>query len=275
MVESIDKKTGYLAATGLSLKRGFLAPANFLGHETPGMEATARWNVLRARDLTWEHGSFPFGSRVRKVHSGKEGPGIRMRGTPNDRLCVAYLDNFPQIHDGSAVADITNEGEVMRNEHAGKAECFRQTSKKPEQAGPNGYVQHGNRFISHQKDRFQNDGPGDGNALPLTATQFMRILGVELFRGPELRAFKGLANSLFPYYPVAEAVDLQRLTDSLKDGETRIERFIGVLKNHLGLAAEIQQGFPFITGDVLSLEKNLTRGWSVEAYENRARSGFA
>ena len=112
MVKSIDKKTGYLAATGLSLKRGFLAPANFLGHGTPGVEATACGRPLGRGHVAVHPGLHAAPGGVHGGNRGQEAPGVGMRGSCEELLGARLLHDLAEVHHGHAVGQVLLDPEL-------------------------------------------------------------------------------------------------------------------------------------------------------------------
>src|SRR5207248_10842399 len=88
------------------------------------------------------------------------------------------------------------------------------------------------------------DGARDGDALELPARKLMRIapeIGLDRQKtGAAHRAHQFLALQIL----VAGKVNPYRLAHTLFDGVTRVERFIGILKDDLRLTAEGKKGAP-------------------------------
>ena len=100
-------------------------------------------------------------------------------------------------------------------------------------AGSNRDIEHGDGFIGDQECGIQHDRPCDGNTLPLPTAQFMRIPIDERCRRPQLGILECRKRSLASLSFSTDAIDQQRLFHRTPDGETRIERPVRVLKDHL------------------------------------------
>lgn len=53
-----------------------------------------------------------------------------MQGSPIKRFTVGQFDDFSQIHDGHAIADVFNHTQVVGYEQVGQVELFLQILKK-------------------------------------------------------------------------------------------------------------------------------------------------
>jgi len=72
-----------------------------------------------------------------------------------------------------------------------------------------------------------------------------------------------------------EVMDLERFSDDLTDDHQRVERLVGVLEDHLDVAA---QGFLLLAtdaGDVVALEDDLAGGWCFQAQQRQRQCRLA
>ena len=72
----------------------------------------------------------------------------------------------------------------MGNKEIRKAVLFLEFLHKVKDLGLNGYVQGGNRLVTHYEGRIERQRPRYADALPLAAGEFMRIAAVKLFSQP-------------------------------------------------------------------------------------------
>ena len=103
-------------------------------------------------------------------------------------------------------------------------------------ATPSFSVERGDRLIADDELRVDGEGAGNADALPLAAGKFMGVVaGMLGVQADIVHQLKDLFPALF--FVGVEMVDVQRLTDDVLDGHTRVERGIGVLEDHLHLLA--------------------------------------
>ena len=98
-----------------------------------------------------------------------------------------------------------------------------------------GNIQRAHRLVADDQFRLDRQRARDADALSLAAAEFMRIpLRIDRV---EPHVLEQLKNALLPRgFAVGQLVDVQRLADDLLDRHARVERAVGVLKNHLELA---------------------------------------
>jgi hypothetical protein len=99
-----------------------------------------------------------------------------------------------------------------------------------------GDIEGGDGFVGDDDLGLEGEGAGDGDALALAAGKFMRVFLHEA-RG-EADGAHERATRAVDLGGRAHAVDEQRLGERGEDGHTRIERGVGVLENHLQVAAD-------------------------------------
>ena len=103
------------------------------------------------------------------------------------------------------------------------------------------HVEGGGGFVQHHEPRFQHHGPGDGDALALSARE---LVGIAVARfGFELHFPQGVHDQLFALLRgAAEAVDHQAFLDDLGHGQPRVQRSVGILEDHLHVPPQRPQG---------------------------------
>ncbi len=74
---------------------------------------------------------------------------------------------------------------------------------------------------------------------------------------------------------VDQIVDLQRLGDDVADRHARVQRRVGVLEDHLHLAAHLAHLAAVQLGQVLAVEDDLAAGRLVELQDGAAGGGLA
>ena len=70
-------------------------------------------------------------------------------------------------------------------------------------------------------------------------------------------------------------MDAQGFGHGFADGHERVQRFVGVLEDHLHLAAHVFQGAAGEGGDVLAVEDDLAGGAFFQPHEGEGQGGFA
>ena len=155
-----------------------------------------------------------------------------------DLFRVRKLDHFAEIHHGDAVADVAHNEKIVGNEEIGQAQFILQFVKHVDDLRLNGNVKRGDRLVAD--DEFRVDGKRTGNAdtLALTAGKLVGIArGVFAVEADEVHQLQyALAAFLFGF---AKAVNVQGLGNDVGNGHARVQRGIGVLKDHGRLGAEL------------------------------------
>ena len=124
----------------------------------------------------------------------------------------------------------------------------------------NRHVQRGGRLVGDNQARVAHDGHGDHNALAHAAGKLVRILlhaalRIGNFDHPELFEHE-VARFLFGN----ALVDAQRLGQLVADGEKRVERGHGILKDHADLvAADLAEHFGREPRQIRSVKDHLVR----------------
>ncbi len=112
--------------------------------------------------------------------------------------------------------------QIMRNEQICNAELILQFLKHIDNLRLNGNIQRGYGLIADDEARIHGKCTRDADSLPLTAGKLMRITGgmlsIQTDHFHEVHDF--IVAVLFCR---VEMMDIQRLTDDILDGHTRIQ----------------------------------------------------
>ena len=101
-------------------------------------------------------------------------------------------------------------------------------------------VERGERLVGDDEARLDGERARDADALALAAGELVRIARRDL--GAQADDVEQLARrALSRRRGVAEAVDDERLVEDGADGHARIERRVGILKDHLRALAKRAQ----------------------------------
>ena len=150
------------------------------------------------------------------------------------------------MHYKDVVADVLDDRQVVRDEQVRKAKLLLQILKEIDNLPLHADVECANRLITDDKAWFDRQRPRNANALALAATELMRVPSRHFGLESDLLEKRGDRTP-----PVGRRhltkVDLQCFADDFAAGHTRIQRTVGILKNHLHLPAHWTE-FPFPHG---------------------------
>ncbi len=102
------------------------------------------------------------------------------------RALVGDFDDLAEIHDRDAVADVLDDGEVVRDEEVGEAEFVLQIAQQIDHLRLHRDVERGDRLVADDEARVQCERAGDADALALTAGKFVRVAVERLGAQPHL-----------------------------------------------------------------------------------------
>ena len=91
-----------------------------------------------------------------------------------DHLCRSSFDDFSPTQDDHLVADMLDDGKVMRNEQISDPQFRLQIRQQVDDLGLNTDIERADRFIADDERRFRREGPRDPDPLPLAAAEFVR-----------------------------------------------------------------------------------------------------
>src|SRR6059036_2756776 len=195
-----------------------------------------------------------------------------MQRVRDDLLSGPELDDPPQVHDRDSVGHVPRHPDVVRDEHEGQTELIPELEQEIHDARADRDVEHGYRLIRHDELRLEDDRPRNCDPLPLTAAQLVWIPVHEVRRRRELGMLERLGDQILPILEgIRHAVNRQRLRDRIHHGETRVERFVRILEDHLHAATEVLQRPSLQRGDVVAVEQELAFRGLFEFHEEAAR----
>ena len=159
--------------------------AHVAGIGAAGAEGTAGGGVQRAGNVAGEHNALvlPGHLGVGQRYRGHEAPGVGVQGVVVDFPGVRQLHHFTKVHHGDSVGNVPHNQQIVGDEQIGQTHFILQLVKHIDDLGLNGHVQSGHRLIADHELGLHGQGPGDADALPLTAGEFVGIavgvLGVQ------------------------------------------------------------------------------------------------
>ena len=102
----------------------------------------------------------------------------------------AGFDDLAEIHHHDALADVFDDGEVVRDEEIGDAALLLQVLQKIDDLGLDGDVEGADGFVADDQFGFDGQRAGDADALSLAAAEFVRVtLGVIRFKADSFQQF--------------------------------------------------------------------------------------
>ena len=144
------------------------------------------------------------------------------------------LDDPAEVHDGDALAEVADGGEIVRDHQDADRELRAQIVEEREDRRLHRDVERRGRFVGDQDARLDGERPRDRDALALTTRERARV-PVERGRGkpdelhqlttPDLRGGSARAS-----------VHGQQLPQHAPDAQARVERREGILEDDLDRA---------------------------------------
>jgi hypothetical protein len=94
------------------------------------------------------------------------------------------------------------------------------------------HVKRAYRLITDYQSRFHSERPGNSNSLSLATTELVWIPSrVFAFQSDSPKQFLNPSTARGPAW--SELMNIQRFTNTITNGKSRIERAEGILKHHL------------------------------------------
>ena len=140
---------------GLDFSQRWSNAAAFLtSHEATRMEFTTMRRSDRTGDIAFQNDPlFAQTFNIRCRDRREKSNGVRMSRIFKYRFRIRKLNDISKIHDANTIGNITNDGQVVRDEHVGQVLFLTQLLQKVDDLGLNGHIQSGNAFITNHKFR--------------------------------------------------------------------------------------------------------------------------
>src|SRR5215217_1141493 len=131
-----------------------------------GVEVAAGGRVDRARDVAAEDDPLAalLDHRVGNRHGGQESLGIGVERFLVEGDAVRHLDDLAEVHDGDAVGDVLDDGEVVGDEEVGQTELLLEVFEEVDDLGLDRDVEGGDRFVADDEVGVGGEGAGDADA---------------------------------------------------------------------------------------------------------------
>ena len=159
-----------------------------------------------------------------------------MERPPEEGNTVCLFDDLAQIHDGDLVADILDDGEIVRDEQVGQADFPLQRPQEIEDLRLDGDVERGHRLVAHDEVGLAGERTRDPDPLPLAAGKLVRKQCLLFGAQPDLPEQVG--DPVVAVIRIADIHKVQRLANDRAGAHARAERGIGILENDLGPPAQ-------------------------------------
>ena len=103
-------------------ERRFFHTAFGHGVRAARVEAAAGWRIDRVRHVAAEDDALAIllDVRVRLRHSGQQGLRVGMQRIAEQLVLRRDLHDLAEVHDDDAVADMANDGQIVRDEQVGE-----------------------------------------------------------------------------------------------------------------------------------------------------------
>jgi hypothetical protein len=125
---------------------------------------------------------------------------------PREQLVPrGHLHELPQVHDGDAVAEELDGGQVVRDEEAREPEPRLQLAQEVEHGGLHGDVERRHGLVGDQQARRDAERAGEADALALPTRELVRIPVAELGAQPD--GVEELDHAPFEGGPAGEPVE--------------------------------------------------------------------
>ena len=160
-----------------------------------------------------------------------------MLGTVVDVGTVADLDDAPEVHHRHPVGDVADDREVVGDEEVGDPQLVLEVLEEVHHPGLDRHVERGDRLVEHEQLGLEDEGPGDPDALTLTAGELVgEAVGVVRLQPHELER---VGHALPPRTALPQSVDVERLGDRFTDRHPGVEGGERVLEDDLDVLADL------------------------------------
>ena len=195
-----------------------------------------------------------------------------MQGILVEVVAIGHLDDLADVHDRDPVADVPHDGQVVGDKQVGEVVARLEVLEQIDDLSLDRHVEGADRLIADDELRVEHKGPGDADALPLAATELVRVTICEV--RVQTHDAEHLADLLVLLLTLGDVMDLQRLGDDAAHGHAGIQRREWVLENHLHVAPIGNQVVRAELGYVLALVIHDAFGRLIDLQNGAASGGF-
>ena len=241
---------------------------------TARVEGTAAGWIDGRGNVAREDDAFALGLWVHNGNGRQQSLGVGMQGFANDSFGFGEFNGFAQVHHHDSMADVLNDGEVMRNEEVGDAALLLEVLQKIYDLRLDGDIECTDGFVTDDHLRLNRERPRYPDALTLATAEFV---GVTLrVRGVKTDGLQEFGDAfLARNFALGELMNIDSFADDLLDGHARIEGAVGVLKDHLEFAPAGAQFGAVQLANILAVKMNRTGGGFEQADDRAPERGLA
>ena len=203
------------------------------------MEQASGWGIDRAWRLSFDRVTPLTDLRIHHRRGMDQDIRIRMPRTPEEAFRLSFLHNLSKIHHDDAIRNIAHNPQVMGDEEHRKPEALLQIRKQIDDLSLNRHIQRRDRLVRDQHLRIHNKSTGDADPLALPARECGWTPVQNFLRHPH--HLKDLLRLLFIIFLFTEMIHGEDLIKHGADRHSRIQRGIGILKDHLHLSVQLRQ----------------------------------
>ncbi len=201
--------------------------------------------------------------RVGLGHRGEERLGVGMLRGIEEGLRRRDLGDAAHIHDRHPLADVLHHAQIVRHEEIGQPQLLLKVEQQVQDLRLDRHIERGDRFIGHDEPRVKRQGARDADALALAAAE--RVRETTHVLGPQAHQAEQLGHACGALIGIGHAVHQQRLAHDLQQRHARVQRRIGILEDHLHLAAQrlqlaARQGGHIYHAAFFGAKQDLSRG---------------
>ena len=213
-----------------------LGATDLRGGRASGIEAAPRRREHRRRRFAADRQLGRGHERVGHRDRIEQHPRVRVGRRGVQLVARRHLAHLAEVHDGDAVADVLDDGQVVGDEHERQAVALLEVLEQVQHLGLDAHVEGRDRLVADDQRRVEHERAGDRDALALSTGELVWAA----FGGP-LRVDADLLErpvddrSALRFRPPLP--DVEGFAHDVADAATRVERRDRVLEDHLHLRA--------------------------------------
>ena len=159
------------------LQHRLLDPAAIERIRATRVEAAAGRKLDRTGHIAGKNDALALDGGIRHRNRREQRFGIRMQRIAEQRARRRDFDDPAEIHHGDPVADVLDHGEIVRDEEIRQAELALQIDQQVDDLRLHRNIERRHRLVADDQLRPRRQRARDAEALPLSAREFVRVLG--------------------------------------------------------------------------------------------------
>src|ERR1017187_4304842 len=197
---------------------------------------------------------------------GDQFTGMGVAGLAHQGVGGRILDDGATLHDGDLVGQAGDQREVMGNQDIGDSQALLETAEKGGDLGGERGIEAVEGLVEDDQLGLGHDGAGDGEALALSAAEFVGAFAQGGAR--DAGQFQGGCGAPAAHGGGVAALDDERLLHNFGGGEARVEAGGGLLEDELNIE-------PAPRREGTAREEDLTGGGGFELRQATGERAFA